>query len=135
MQAIYILSRYPRFGWEDVFVPVADVVFYGLQAGNAGYRLQYNGKAIPWVRYMQWALLTPVLLGQFARMGSYKFLEFNANTMLIGRNQGPVIVQCMRAYDLVSFKISLFSIPGSISANNMLTGENGTLFDPVSLCV
>ncbi len=61
-----------------------EAVTYGLQSGNFGYVVMDTGKVFPWVRYCQWIVLTPVLLNQINRVGTYRILGFNANTMVIG---------------------------------------------------
>lgn len=82
---------------------------YGLQAADAAYVQQFDGKVIPWVRYMGWVVMTPVLLGQINCISSHRILGLNANTMLIGERPRDRQANLMSVH-LRTRRVSLMSV-------------------------
>mmetsp|Transcript_58987 Transcript_58987/g.120823 ORF Transcript_58987/g.120823 Transcript_58987/m.120823 type:complete len:558 (+) Transcript_58987:86-1759(+) len=64
-QAIFLMTKWPKVGWEAIYMPCCEALSYGLLSAGHGYlKLHGEWHYIPWIRYAAWMVTTPVLLNQ-----------------------------------------------------------------------
>jgi len=68
-QALFLFSKWPKVGWEAMYMPCCEALSYGLLSSGYGYmKLHGEFHYLPWIRYAAWLVTTPVLLNQVQGM-------------------------------------------------------------------
>ena len=85
-QAVFMLLRFPKVGWEPIFMPLIEACLYFLASSGIGYIRLIDGRYIPWARDAAWLCTTPVLLMQINGLTEVKWRHWSLNILQVSVN-------------------------------------------------
>ena len=78
-----MLMRFPKVGWEPIYMPLIEACLYGLASSGIGYIRLMDGRYIPWARDAAWLCTTPVLLMQINGITEVKWRHWSLNVIQV----------------------------------------------------
>ena len=78
-----MLLRFPKVGWEPIYMPLVEASLYFLASTGVGYIRLLDGRYIPWARDAAWLCTTPVLLMQINGITTVKWRHWSLNTLQV----------------------------------------------------